>query len=285
MNLSSDTKLYAVIGEPIEHSLSPIMQNAAFQRLSLNSVYLAFRVKPQDLGSAVAGMKSLGVSGFNVTIPHKVSVIKYLNKVEGLAVDIGAVNTVADENGTLTGYNTDGAGALAALREEGVKLEGVKVVVLGAGGAAKALVFSIAPLAANLVILNRTGSKAEALVASLAEKFRSNIEGGSLTEDALRGALADADVLINATSIGMYPKVDETPVKSKFLRHGMIVFDIVYNPLRTRLLKEAEAAGARVIGGVRMLVYQGASAFELWTGRKPPIDAMCEAVERELRRK
>jgi len=285
LDISSDTKLYAVIGDPIEHSFSPLMQNIAFQRLGLNSVYLAFRVRSQDLESAIAGMRSLGVSGFNVTVPHKVSVMRYLDRVDRLAVDIGAVNTVVNEGGTLIGYNTDGEGALAALREEGVELKGRKVVLLGAGGAAKALAFSIAPAVGKLIILNRTESKARDLASSLKGRLSSAVEGRKLTETSLRNELADADVLINATSVGMYPKADETLVKREFLHRGMTVFDIVYNPLMTRLLKEAEAASVHAMGGVKMLVYQGALAFELWTGRKPPVDEMCEAVENALRRR
>ncbi len=285
MNISSDTKLYAVIGDPIEHSLSPVMQNVAFQHLRLNSIYLAFRVQPQDLSVAVAGMKSLGFSGFNVTVPHKVSVMKYLDRVDGPGVDIGAVNTVVNKDEMLIGYNTDGVGALTALREEGVKLKGLKILLLGSGGAAKALAFSIAPLAANLVILNRTGSKAKDLASSLKEKFHSNVEGRRLTEEVLRSVFNDVDLLINATSVGMYPKTDDTIVNKKYFHQGITVLDIVYNPLKTRLLKEAEAAGAHIIGGEKMLVYQGALAFELWTSMKPPIGEMLKAVNRELGKK
>lgn len=284
MKASSSTKLYAVIGDPIEHSLSPIMHNVAFQRLNLNSVYLAFKVRSQDLEAAIAGMRSLGILGFNVTVPHKVSVMKYLDKVDRQVVEIGAVNTVVNKDGVLMGYNTDGAGALAALREKGVEAKGRKVVLLGAGGAARALAFAIAPLAESFVILNRTESKAKDLASAL-KRFNTAVEGKKLSETTLRSELADADILINSMSVGMYPRVDETPVKKKHLRQGMTVFDIVYNPLMTCLLKEAEAVGAHVVGGVKMLVYQGALAFELWTGRKPPVDEMCEAVESVLREK
>ncbi len=285
MKITNDTKLYVVIGDPIEHSLSPLMHNVAFQHLGLNSIYLAFRVSALDLSSAVAGMKSLGFIGFNVTIPHKVSVMKYLDKIDSLAADIGAVNTVVNKDGMLTGYNTDGTGALAALREAGVKLEGQKIVLLGAGGAAKALAFSIIPSTSNLIILNRTPSKAEDLASSINKKFCSNVKSGKLTEEVLRNALVDADILINATSVGMYPKIGETIANCEYIHEGMTVFDIVYNPLMTRFLKEAENAGAHIIGGAKMLVYQGALAFELWTGMKPPVDKMCKALEKQLRRK
>ena len=280
MKVSSSTKLYAVIGDPIEHSLSPIMHNVAFQLLDLNNIYLAFRVKPTDLGTAVAGIRSLGILGFNVTIPHKVSIMEHLDEIDRSATRIGAVNTVVKRDGALVGYNTDGAGALASLREASVGLEGAKIVLLGAGGAARALGFSIAPLAGNLVVLNRTESRAKDLAFALKEF--GNVEGKKLSEDTLCVELRDADVLINSTSAGMHPQSNETPVERKFLHERMIVFDIVYNPLSTRLLREAKTAGAYVVGGIRMLVYQGALAFELWTGRKPPVKEMCTAVENAL---
>jgi shikimate dehydrogenase len=210
--------------------------------------------------------------------------MKYLDHVDLQAVEVGAVNTVVNEEGVLTGYNTDGAGALAVLREENVKLTGQKVVLLGAGGAAKALAYSIAPLADSLVILNRSEAKAQRLASSLNARVNTNTVGKKLTETAIRCTLADADVLINATSVGMYPKINDTLVTRETIRPETTVFDIVYNPLNTRLLKEAEAAGAHVIGGLKMLVYQGARTFELWTGRKPPVDEMYDAVERALKR-
>lgn len=284
MDISAATKLYAVIGDPIEHSLSPTMHNVAFRRLNLDSVYLAFRVRPKSLQKAITGMKSLGILGFNVTVPHKVSVMRYLDKIDDEAVKIGAVNTVVNKDGTLIGYNTDGLGALTALQEEGLEVKGQKVVLLGAGGAAKALASSIAPLAESLIILNRTESKAKDLASSLAERLFSKVEGKRLTENALSSVLIDADVLINATSVGMYPNISETLVKRGKLHSGMTVFDIIYNPLKTRLLREADAVGARTVGGVKMLVGQGALAFELWTGETPPIEEMCRAVERSLRR-
>lgn len=282
MDISSTTKLYAVIGDPIEHSLSPLMQNLAFHRLGLNSVYLAFRVQRRDLRNAIMGMRSLGISGFNVTVPHKISVITYLDDVDGLAIEMGAVNTVVNNGGKLVGYNTDGAGALTALREAGVGYKGRKVVLLGAGGAAKAIAFSLTPYVESLVILNRTESRAKDLASNLIKRYKSKVEGKKLTETILGNELGEADVLINATSVGMHPWVDETPVKRKYLHREMAIFDIVYNPVMTRLLREAEAIGAHIIGGVKMLVYQGALAFKLWTGKMPPVDEMCRVVEKVL---
>ena len=281
MKVSSDTKLYAIIGDPIEHSLSPVMQNVAFQHLDLDSVYLAFRVRPQDLEAAIAGMRSLGVLGFNITIPHKVSVMKYLDKVDYQAIEVGAVNTVVNKNGVFVGYNTDGAGALAALREENVELKGRRTVLLGAGGAARALAFSIAPLTESLVILNRTESKAKDL-ASAIKRFNAAAEGKKLSEATLRSKLADADVLINSTPVGMYPRVGECLVNGSLMHSRMVVFDVVYNPPETRLLREAKKAGAKAVGGLNMLVHQGVLSFKIWTGIEPPVDIMFRAAEEAL---
>ena len=282
-NITSTTKLYALIGDPVEHSLSPLMQNVAFQSLGLNCVYLALRVDSKELGQAIAGMKSLRIPGFNVTVPHKVSIMRYLDEVDPQAADIGAVNTVVNRGGELVGYNTDGAGALAALREEIADPAGKKVVLLGAGGAARALVFYLAPIVRSLVIANRTESAAINLAEALHKQFKNaSIRGAKLTGEALRDELRDADILVNATSVGMHPNVDETLVDRDFLHSKMVVFDIVYNPLETRLLREAKAAKARAINGLKMLVYQGALSFEIWTGRKPPVDVMLKALTKAI---
>jgi shikimate dehydrogenase len=273
-----------VIGDPIEHSLSPAIQNLAFHHLRLNSIYVAFRVKQHHLKNAVKGIKSLGISGFNVTIPHKVTIMKYLDEIVDNAIGIGAVNTVINREGTLVGYNTDGTGALSALRETCVRFRGSKVVLLGAGGAAKALAATLAPLVEQLIILNRTEIKAKDL-ANILTNARSRVKGAILSETVLHYELPNTDVLINATSLGMYPRIDVTPVKQKYLHSDMTVFDIVYNPLKTRLLREAEAVGAHIVGGVKMLVYQGAQAFELWTGKEPPIDEMYRTMLRILETK
>lgn len=283
--INSATKLYALIGDPVDHSLSPLMQNAAFQSLDLNCIYLAFRVEPSGLRQAVEGMKSLGVLGFNVTIPHKVPILRYLDEVDPHAADIGAVNTVTDRDGNLVGYNTDGAAALAVLNEEVANPSGRKVILLGAGGAAKSISYYIAPLAKNLVIINRTKSTAADLARTLCTHFRTNsIVGEELTREVLRKELIDADILINATSLGMYPNIDEAPIDKNVFHPDMVVFDIVYNPPKTRLLREAEEAGARVINGIKMLVYQGALAFEIWTGRRPPIDVMLKTLIEAIQR-
>lgn len=280
--ITGATKLCSLIGDPVEHSLSPIMHNAAFQHLGLNYVYICLRVQSAKLRTAVEGIKSLGIQGLNVTIPHKITVMKYLDEIDPLAKDIGAVNTVANRDGGLVGSNTDGLGGLKALEEEGVTIKGKKVVLLGAGGAARALSFCIAPLADILVILNRTEEKAVELASSLRRRFSKKILGGNLNRDILVKELEGADILINSTSVGMYPRSGECLVDNSLLNPKMTVFDIVYNPLETRLLREAKRVGAKTVGGVDMLVHQGALAFQIWTGVTPPIDVMFRAVEKAL---
>jgi len=283
MEIGTDTRVYALIGDPIEHSLSPLMQNLAFRLLGLDCIYLAFRVKPEELGWAIKGNRALGVSGFNVTVPHKVAVIPFLDEVDHSASDVGAVNTVTNRGGRLVGHNTDGSGALAALSDEGVDLKGKKVVILGAGGAARAIAFATAHAAGSLVIMNRTTSKAEELSSDLKKRYRKLIEARKLSHETLSEELVDAEVLINATSVGMSPRTEESLVNRHMIRPKTTVFDIVYNPLETKLINEAKAAGAKTIGGAKMLVYQGALSFEIWTGIKAPVDEMLKAVIRRLK--
>jgi len=272
--ISGKTGVCGIIGDPIEHTMSPVMHNAAFQKLGLDFVYLPFQVKKEELGQAVAGMRALNIKGLNVTIPHKVAIIPFLNKLDPLAEKIGAINTIVNNGGVLTGYNTDATGFLQALLEQGVEPEGKTTVILGAGGASRAISFILAERGAHLVILNRQSGRAEDLSRRIAQVFEKEITALALGEQNLADVLARADILINTTSVGMSPDVDKTPVPAKLLKPGLVVFDIVYNPAKTRLLREAEAAGAKTINGLDMLVWQGALAFEKWTGRKVPLDLM-----------
>ncbi|MEM3526492.1 MAG: shikimate dehydrogenase [Candidatus Jordarchaeaceae archaeon] len=276
------TKVVGVIGDPIEHSLSPKMHNAAFEYLGLDYIYVPFRVLEKDLKNAVRGAKALNLRGFNVTIPHKISIIKFLDEVDLTARKIGAVNTVVNYGGKLMGYNTDGLGALEALKEENVDPEGKKIVIIGAGGAARAITFQFASVCSKLVILNRTGIKAVRLAKELTN-FGVEVEGGSLTLKSLESSLSESDILINTSSVGMYPNVNESPVPKDFLRKDLVVFDIVYNPLETMLLKYARSVGAKSINGVGMLVNQGAIGFKMWTGHEAPRDIMRKAVIEGLR--
>ena len=280
----SKTRLCAVIGDPIEHSLSPVMHNAAFKALHLNYVYLAFQVKRGELKKAVAWIRTRGIHGISVTLPHKVEIMRYIDSVDQLAKAIGAVNTIHNKDGELLGYNTDGIGALKALKEKVPRLRGRKVVILGAGVAARAIAFTLANEDVKLTILNRTGNKAIQLAKSLQKKFGSSVSGLKLENKLLRETLSEADILINATQVGMSPKENETLVTRNFMKPNLTVFDIVYTPLKTKLLREAEAAGATTINGVDMLVHQGAEAFRIWTRHNPPIEVMHHAVTDELRR-
>ena len=284
MRVSGETKLCAVIGDPVEHSLSPCIQNAAFQHLGLDYVYVAFTVKKKALGEAILGVRSLGVFGLNVTMPHKVDIIPYLDGLDETAQRVGAVNTVLNDMG-LIGFNTDALGAMNALKAHEGNPGDKKVVILGAGGASRSISFAIAEEARELVILNRTPERAEALASRISSDMDRKVRWGMLSNDVLDEELMDADVLINATLVGMRPNDSETLVDRSLLREDMVVFDLVYNPLETRLLREAKSIGARTIDGLTMLVYQGAASFEIWTGRKAPVDFMIKAAREELEKR
>jgi shikimate dehydrogenase len=260
------------------------MHNAAFEKLGLDYVYVPFPVKKEDLAEAMQGIRALNVRGVNITIPHKVQVMSFLDDIDELARDIGAVNTVVNQNGELKGYNTDAAGFWRVLETAKVQLQGKKVVLLGAGGAARGIAFTLADKGADLTILNRNLEKAQRLADLISTTFRKNIPALELSSDDLDRVLGETDILINATSVGMYPKNRETPVPAKLLKQNMIVFDIIYNPAKTRLLADAETRGAKIINGVEMLVWQGVIAFELWTGKQAPVEVMRRAVVEMLRR-
>ena len=284
MVVSGKTKVYAVIGDPIEHSLSPAMQNAAFDACKLDSVFLAFKVKSAEVGYAISGTRALSIQGLNVTMPHKNAVIGFLDEVDQTAQLLDAVNTVKNENGKLCGFNTDGAGALAALNENGVEPKGKKVVLLGAGGAARAVAFALAREADELSILNRTLVSAAELADLLKQEFDANVIAYALSPLAVKANVAEADLLINATSVGMKPNAGQTLVAPEWLKPDLAVMDIVYDPIETKLAKDAKAAGAKVVSGVEMLVYQGAASFEIWTGCKAPVEVMRRAALHQLKR-
>ncbi len=274
--LSGKTKVCGVIGDPIEHTMSPVMHNAAFRELGLDYVYVPFKVGQKELAAAITGMKALNMRGLNVTIPHKVAVMSLLDEVDGLARKIGAVNTIINDDGVLKGYNTDATGFLQALLEEDVDPPGKNVVILGAGGVARAVSYILVENGARIVVLNRKLELdwAEELAQWISRHFKTKVKALELNESNLAAVLEGADILVNATSVGMSPANDISPVPARFLRRDLVVFDVVYNPVKTRLLGEAEAAGAKMIGGLDMLVWQGALAFEKWTGQKAPFEVM-----------
>lgn len=282
MIVKASTGLVALIGYPVAHSFSPLMQNAAFAAADLDLVYLAFSVIPSDLPAALAGLKALGFRGANVTVPHKEAVIKYLDVVDPTATRIGAVNTIVNENGGLIGYNTDAGGFLRSLQEAGYDPAGKKAVILGAGGAARAVAFALAGAGCTgLTIANRTGERAGHLAAALSG-LGIPVEACTMREDELRPRIEKAEVVINATSAGMVPKEEVIPLPSAWLHAGQWVYDLVYNPLETRFLQEARERGCRVISGLGMLLYQGATAFTLWTGKPAPVKAMEEALRKAI---
>lgn len=278
MSVSGKTRVCAIIGDPVAHSLSPVMHNAAFKEFGLNLVYVAFNVPAKDLKHAVLGVKSLGLKGLNITMPHKNEVMKYLDELDVSAKSVGAVNTILNNQGKLVGYNTDGQGAMVALQENGVCPEKKKLVILGAGGAAQAIAYQATQDVNELVILNRTPNKAKKLVKSLPQNLTTKVHSGALSFDVLKQELETADILINATSVGMHPDTESSPVISDLLRSDLSVMDLVYNPLETKLLKDAKNVGAKVISGLEMLIYQGAVSFHIWTNCPAPIDVMRKAA-------
>jgi shikimate dehydrogenase len=282
MPISGKTQVCGVIGNPIEHTLSPTMHNAAFNHLKLDFAFLAFRVKAAALEDAMRGMRGLGIRGLNVTMPHKTAVIKYLDEVDPTVKFLGSANTILNDDGRLLGFNTDGVGALKALRENGVELDGKKLLLLGAGGAAKAIAFSLAKEVGELVILNRASEKAKELAEALSQVYGKKVVGEALSSSAIQKSMKNADILINATSVGMHPHVSQSLVAPQWLKPDLTVMEIVYNPVETKLAKHAKAAGAHVISGVEMLLYQGAASFELWTGRSAPIEVMRKAALNKL---
>jgi len=276
---------FGVIGHPIEHSLSPVMHNSVFKHLGLGYEYLKFDVHPKDLGKFIENCKENNFIGLNVTIPHKISVIRFLDKISEEARLINAVNTIKFEDKTAIGFNTDGLGCVRALLEWIEEIKGKRILVLGAGGASRAISFQLAIEGADLLISNRTYDRALTLGNEIREKVGKRVEIVKFSHDEMKNFINDIDVLINATSVGMFPKVDEIPIPEdllKFLNEDAVVMDIVYNPIETKLLREAKALGFKTVDGVGMLVYQGAESLRIWLDIEAPIDLMRRVVVREL---
>jgi len=281
--ISGKTKLVGVMGDPIEHSVSPAMHNMALNAMGLDYVYVPFNVKKADLAKAVQAVRALNIRGLNVTIPHKVEIISLLDDIDSLARAIGAVNVLVNNDGILKGYNTDAEGFLHVLLEHGVEPEGKNVVILGAGGAARAIAFTLASRGANLIMLNRTPSNAAKCAADVSNATGQTVEVLTLDEKNLSDAMERGHILVNTTSVGMFPEKNDALVSSNLIRPHFIVADIVYNPYKTRLLIEAEKAGAMTINGLEMLIWQGALAFEKWTGKKAPLNVMRKGATQALK--
>lgn len=283
--IGTGTKICAVIGNPVEHSLSPAIHNAAYAELDLDFVYVAFRV--EDLKSALAGMRALeNFRGLSVTIPHKIEALKYLDRVEDLDRRIGSINTIVNEGGVLNGLGTDGPGALKAIADAGVRVDGKRVLFLGAGGAARAIAFPLAhrEKPAEIALLDVDPGTAGKLKTDLEAGTGAAVRAGELTERSLAAAMEAADLIVHCTPVGMSPNVDASVVPAHLFRPGQVVFDVVYTPLETKLLRDARSRGLQVISGVEMFVNQAALQFERFTGRTAPVEVMRRVVTERLRR-
>lgn len=275
-NLKDRLQTYCIIGDPVYHSLSPIMHNTAFKELGLNCNYIALRVSKDDLKSCIESFRSLNISGFNVTIPHKVNIIKYLDYLDESASKAQAVNTVKNINGNLWGYNTDIYGFMFPLRKRNFDFEQKKVLVIGAGGASRAIITGLSEekdKISKIFIINRTKSNAMELV-NFGSKNGLNCEFHSL--DNIKNFSLLSDLIINTTPVGM--NNEETILNSKYINKNSVVFDIIYKPVYTKLLLNAKLAQANIIFGYEMLLYQGVQAFQIWTGLQAPIEAMKKSI-------
>ena len=263
------TAIYGLIGNPVSHSISPIIHNTLFNEMGFNSIYVPFKVN--NIGNFIREFRGLDVKGYSVTIPHKESIINHLDAIDPMAKKIGAVNTVVNSDGKLIGFNTDCEAAIKALHsvyklsevsKKDDHLKGKKVTLLGAGGAARAIAFGLKERGAHITIINRNCERAQLLARDV----------GCLCRKLDDPQEIETDILINATPVGMFPKVNETPIAKNKLKHNIVVFDTIYNPIETKLLQDAKAQGCKVVGGLPMFIQQAAAQFKLWTGRMPQIE-------------
>lgn len=273
MHIKGSTRLISLLGNPVKHSYSPYMHNLSFESLKLDFAYMAFEIEDNKIKEAIEAMRVLNVKGFNITMPYKEEAIQFLDAIDDEARIIGSVNTVLHNNGKLIGYNTDGKGFIKALEEKSVDFKDKKIVILGSGGAAKAIAIQLAlDSVKEIVIANRTLVKAEIIV-DIIKKHIPNVKVKSIKLDdkLLKKELADATILINTSSIGMKDTLGESIIKDvEILHDNLLVADTIYNPSKTKLLSQAEEIGCKTMNGLSMLVYQGALAFKIWTGRDMP---------------
>ncbi len=275
-------KIFGVIGHPIGHSLSPVMHNAAFKELGLDYRYEAYDVTPEGLEKFLMLRHTPPFGGLNATVPHKVAAIKYMDVLDESAKLAGAVNTIKFDGRKTTGYNTDGIGCVRALEEAGEKISGKRILVLGAGGAARAIAYACITGGASVTLSNRTREKAMRLAQEIREKTKNTVVVVNYEEKSLKDAISRTDAVINTTTVGMMPHVADSPLPASVLESRVVVMDIVYNPQETRLLQDAKAAGCKTVDGIGMLVHQGAESLKIWLGVDAPTAAMKAAVEKEL---
>ncbi len=279
----TNTKLIGLIGHPIKHSYSPFIHNVAAQLKNIDYIYLPFDVVADNLANALKGVVAFGFSGLNVTIPHKEKIIKYLDDLSEEAAMIGAVNTIVNEHGKLKGYNTDINGILESLTEFKDLIIGSKVCVIGAGGGARAVIYTLIRhfKPEQITIINRTIQRADTLHNYFSEKMRfDNLKTADLFPPELIETFHSSKLIVNSTPVGMFPDVDDSPTNLKESFHkDQLVFDMIYNPTETKLLNLAKQQGAATLGGLKMLVHQAAKSFELWTGEEPPVEKLSRSLE------
>ena len=278
--INSRTDLYCIFGSPVRHSLSPVMLNAAFQETGINAVYLAF--EPASIQAGISSMKSLGIKGASVTIPFKIDALGFVDNMDPLAARIGSVNTIVNSDGILTGYNTDGYGAIQALANKNISIENATSLIIGNGGSARAIAFTLLQNRSAVALAGRNIGKVEALACDL-RKQQSSVRS-LLISDLDEQFMNSIDIIINTTPVGMAPHLDAIPLHEDLLFEKHTVFDIVYSPVMTKLLTAAEKKGCAIVNGIEMLIYQGARQFELWTGKQPPIPAMFSAIVNHLQK-
>lgn len=283
-SIDGRTRLVGLIGDPVEHSLSPQIHNAAFQALNLNWCYIPLPVEKKYLAKALSGIVSLGFAGVNITMPHKEDVIPFLDEVGSYAQIVKAVNTIRIQSEKLIGFNTDGRGFITSLESDsGYSPHGKNAVIIGAGGAARAIAVSLSLSEINhLTVVNRTLSRAEDLCQLIRQHFPSQHVEALALESDLSSAFETGELVVNATSVGMAPNVEETPISPDLIKKSHFIYDLIYQPRETLLLKVARKKGAQVLNGLGMLLHQAAASFEIWTGKEAPIEVMKTVLEEHL---
>ena len=277
-SLSAHTKIFCIIGHPVEHSMSPTMWNPALQELGLEYAYVAFDVHPDGLEKAINGMRALGIKGMNVTIPHKENVIQYLDEIDPIAQKMGAVNTIKNDDGVLKARNTDAGGAKKSLIDAGCEISGKNILFLGSGGVARSVAYVLSEEANKIVLTDIVEKTALTVAKEIKRNMGADIEGKLSSDVILKKEIQKTDILINATPLGMHPKVDASPISKELLHEDLFVFDVIYNPLITKIMKDAAEIGCKTLGGLDMLVNQGVLAFEWWTGKSPNASLMKSKV-------
>ncbi|MBY9004988.1 MAG: shikimate dehydrogenase [Candidatus Lokiarchaeota archaeon] len=279
---STRTNIICIFGHPIEHSMSPIMHNIAFKDLGLDYIYIAIDIAPNNLKQAFDVVRALDIKGANITVPHKKRTLQYVDEISPIARKIGAINTIKNEDGKLIGTNTDASGAKKALKEANIDINEKNVMILGAGGAARALAHSLIEETNNLFIVNRTSNRGKNLARELTKEYHKEVLFKKFKNKIFEEKLPSIDILVNTTTIGMFPDIHISPIPKNYLHDDLTIFDIIYNPLETQLMKDASEKGCRVLGGLDMLIYQGVLSFEWWTNQTPNVELMKKSILDEL---